>query len=79
MPPFVESLAIPAVKLIHPPKHGDERGFFSETYSQRDLAAAGIDIHFVQDNHAFSAERGTVRGLAIPGTVRPGKAACSSG
>ena len=63
MPPFVESLAIPAVKLIQPKKHGDARGFFSETYSQRDLAAAGIDIHFVQDNHAFSAERGTVRGL----------------
>ncbi|WPL15353.1 dTDP-4-dehydrorhamnose 3,5-epimerase [Thiorhodovibrio winogradskyi] len=63
MPPVVESLAIPAVKLIHPQKHGDARGFFSETYSQGDLATAGIDIHFVQDNHAFSVERGTLRGL----------------
>ncbi len=59
----VESLAIPDVKVIRPKKHGDSRGFFSETYSQQSLAAAGIDIVFVQDNHAFSAEKGTVRGL----------------
>ena len=44
-------------------KHGDTRGFFSETYSRRSLAEAGIDIDFVQDNHAFSAEKGVVRGL----------------
>jgi dTDP-4-dehydrorhamnose 3,5-epimerase len=58
-----ESLAIPDVKILRPKKHGDERGFFSETYTQRDLAAAGIDAVFVQDNHAFSAAKGTVRGL----------------
>lgn len=59
----VEALAIPDVKIIRPRKHGDARGFFSETYSQRSLAEAGIDTVFVQDNHAFSAEKGTVRGL----------------
>jgi dTDP-4-dehydrorhamnose 3,5-epimerase len=59
----VESLAIPDVKIIRPKKHGDARGFFSETYSQAALAAAGIDLTFVQDNHAFSAAKGTVRGL----------------
>lgn len=59
----VEALAIPDVKIIRPKKHGDARGFFSETYSQRSLADAGIDTVFVQDNHAFSAEKGTVRGL----------------
>ena len=63
MPVTVESLAIPEVKIIRPKKHGDARGFFSETFSQRDLQDAGIDIAFVQDNHAFSAEKGTVRGL----------------
>lgn len=63
MPVTVESLAIPDVKIIRPKKHGDDRGFFSETYSQRDMAAAGIDIAFVQDNHAFSAAKNTVRGL----------------
>lgn len=59
----VESLAIPEVRIIRPKKHGDARGFFSETYNARALAEAGIDITFVQDNHAFSAQQGTVRGL----------------
>jgi dTDP-4-dehydrorhamnose 3,5-epimerase len=59
----VNSLAIPAVKVIRPKKYSDARGFFSETFSQRDLQDAGIDIAFVQDNHTFSAEEGTVRGL----------------
>ena len=44
-------------------KHGDYRGYFSETYNRRTLAAAGIGINLVQDNHSLSAEKGTVRGL----------------
>ena len=63
MPLTVESLAIPDVKFIRPTKHGDERGFFSVTFSRRDLVTAGINAEFVQDNHAFSAQKGTVRGL----------------
>lgn len=59
----VESLAIPDVKIIRPKKHGDARGFFSETYSKKAFAEAGIALDFVQDNHAFSATKGTVRGL----------------
>jgi dTDP-4-dehydrorhamnose 3,5-epimerase len=59
----VESLAIPAVKVLTPRKHGDDRGFFSESYSRRLFAETGLDIEFVQDNHAFSAAKGTVRGL----------------
>ncbi len=59
----ITSLDIPDIKLIRPEKHGDERGFFSETYKKTALAEAGIDDVFVQDNHAFSAEAGTVRGL----------------
>lgn len=59
----VRSLAIPDVKLICPPKFGDHRGFFSETYSKRALVDAGIDLDFVQDNHSLSATKGTVRGL----------------
>jgi dTDP-4-dehydrorhamnose 3,5-epimerase len=55
--------AIPEVKVISPKKHGDHRGFFSETYSYRAFSAAGIALHFVQDNHAFSAAANTVRGL----------------
>jgi dTDP-4-dehydrorhamnose 3,5-epimerase len=63
MPLIVENLAIPAVKIIRPEKHGDDRGFFSETYSYRDFVAAGIKLEFVQDNHALSVQQGTVRGL----------------
>lgn len=59
----IESLAIAGVKIITPRKFGDERGFFSETWNEKALADAGISGHFVQDNHAFSAVKGTLRGL----------------
>ena len=59
----VEELSIPDVKVLTLKKHEDHRGFFSEVYNKRTLAAAGINIDFVQDNHSLSAERGTVRGL----------------
>lgn len=59
----ITSLAIPAVRLIAPAKHGDHRGFFSETYHRQAYAAAGIAADFVQDNHSLSGEPGTVRGL----------------
>lgn len=63
MPLIVESLSIPEVKVIRPAKHGDDRGFFSETFSRRDFSTAGINGDFVQDNHAFSAQKFTMRGL----------------
>ena len=59
----VTPLDIPAVKLIYPSKHVDDRGFFSETYKKSALFEGGIDCDFIQDNHAFSAAAGTVRGL----------------
>ena len=59
----VEYLNIPDVRLLSPRKHGDRRGFFSETYNRKALAVIGIDIDFVQDNHSYSADKGTVRGL----------------
>lgn len=54
---------IPDVKILRPKKHGDHRGFFSETYNRRALVEAGIDIEFIQDNHSLSGQMGTVRGL----------------
>ncbi|WP_295093536.1 dTDP-4-dehydrorhamnose 3,5-epimerase [Ruminococcus sp.] len=48
--------------VITPAVHGDSRGYFSETYSQRDMAEAGIDIAFVQDNQSGSS-KGVLRGL----------------
>lgn len=59
----INSLGIRAVKMICLTKHADERGFFSETYKRTALAAAGINCEFVQDNHAFSAAKHTMRGL----------------
>ena len=54
---------IPGVLLIRPKVFGDHRGFFSETYSRRRFEDSGLDVDFVQDNHAFSAQAGVLRGL----------------
>lgn len=51
------------VFLHTPRKFGDHRGFFSETYNKRALAALGFEREFVQDNQSLSAEPGVVRGL----------------
>ena len=60
---LVESLRISDVKILRPTKHGDHRGFFSETFNKKELAEAGIKLDFVQDNQSLSAHRGTVRGI----------------
>lgn len=51
------------VKIIEPAVFGDHRGFFTESYSDRDFKAAGIDIDFIQDNHSLSTQAGVLRGL----------------
>ena len=48
--------------VITPAVHGDSRGYFIETYSQRDMEEVGIDITFVQDNQSMST-KGVLRGL----------------
>ena len=48
--------------VITPEVHGDDRGYFMETYSARDMAEAGLDIVFVQDNQSMST-KGVLRGL----------------
>jgi dTDP-4-dehydrorhamnose 3,5-epimerase len=59
----VEATEINRVKIVTPKKHGDIRGFFSEVYNEAAWERAGLDFRFVQDNHSFSAEVGTLRGL----------------
>ncbi len=59
----VERLAIPDVILLTPPRFGDARGFFSETYNAQRFAEAGVEQPFVQDNQSLSARKGTMRGL----------------
>ena len=51
------------VYIIEPKVFGDNRGWFMESWSKRDFAAAGIHCDFVQDNQSFSAQKGTLRGL----------------
>lgn len=60
---LVKQLGLPEVLEIVPVKHGDERGFFSETFNAVRFAEAGIDLPWVQDNHSFSAASGVLRGL----------------
>ena len=48
--------------VIEPAVHGDARGYFMETYSQRDMEENGICIQFVQDNQSMSS-KGVLRGL----------------
>ncbi|WP_302160131.1 dTDP-4-dehydrorhamnose 3,5-epimerase [uncultured Ruminococcus sp.] len=48
--------------VITPAVHGDNRGYFMETYSQRDMEEVGININFVQDNQSCST-KGVLRGL----------------
>ena len=59
----VVDAAMPDVKLVEPKRFGDSRGFFSEVFSRRAFAEAGLPADFVQDNHSRSTLRGTVRGL----------------
>jgi len=67
----VEALSIPGLALVTPRVFRDDRGFFTETYSQRALAEAGIADTFVQDNHALSREAGVVRGLHLQCEPQP--------
>ena len=59
----VLELNLPEVLEIRPERHGDARGFFSETFNARRFADAGIHISWLQDNHTFSAPKGVLRGL----------------
>ncbi|MBP0613995.1 dTDP-4-dehydrorhamnose 3,5-epimerase [Jiella mangrovi] len=59
----VTPLAISDVLEIKPKKFGDDRGFFSETFSAQRFADAGIAMPWVQDNQSFSAGKFTLRGL----------------
>ena len=68
----VTQTPIEGLLVIEPTVHGDRRGFFMETYSERDFAELGITDHFVQDNHSKSA-RGVLRGLHFQRAHAQGK------
>lgn len=58
----VETCEIEGLKIITPDVHGDNRGYFMETYNYNDFKETGIDQVFVQDNQSAS-RRGVLRGL----------------
>lgn len=55
--------AIEDVYIIQPSIFRDHRGWFLESWSQREMEQNGLNYRFVQDNHAFSEKKGTLRGL----------------
>ena len=63
---------IPDIVIINPTVHRDERGFFLESFNERDYEALGIPERFVQDNHSLS-KQGTVRGLHLQSRRPQGK------
>jgi dTDP-4-dehydrorhamnose 3,5-epimerase len=58
--------------VIEPTVHGDARGYFVETYNQRDMQEAGLDMVFVQDNQSCST-KGVLRGLHFQKQFPQGK------
>jgi dTDP-4-dehydrorhamnose 3,5-epimerase len=72
MPFEFSPLAISGLYSIKPKVHGDSRGYFFESYSERDFSAAGLGQRFVQDNQSKSS-RGVLRGLHYQKTHTQGK------
>jgi len=63
MPITVTSTAIPDVLIIEPQVFGDDRGWFFESFNEKEFSAAiGKEVSFVQDNHS-SSKKGVLRGL----------------
>lgn len=59
----VQETPLAGVLVLRPRRFGDARGWFTETWNAQAMAKAGLDIAFVQDNHSFSAQTETLRGL----------------
>ena len=59
----VTETSLKGVFVIEPQIFGDSRGWFMESWSEKKMIEAGINVNFVQDNHSFSAVKGTLRGL----------------
>ena len=63
---------IEGLYIIEPTVHGDNRGYFMETYNQNDMHEAGLDMVFVQDNQS-SSTKGVLRGLHFQKEFPQGK------
>ena len=63
---------IEGLHVITPAVHGDNRGYFMETYNQNDMHEEGLDMVFVQDNQSCST-KGVLRGLHFQKEFPQGK------
>ena len=63
---------IKGLRVITPTVHGDERGYFMETYNENDMKEQGMDMVFVQDNQSMSG-KGVLRGLHFQKQYPQGK------
>ena len=68
----VTKAPIEGLYIIEPSVHGDDRGYFMETYNQRDMEEAGLNMVFVQDNQSMST-KGVLRGLHFQKEYPQGK------
>lgn len=68
----VTKCPIEGLYIIEPAVHGDNRGYFVETYNQRDMAEHGLNMVFVQDNQSMSV-KGVLRGLHFQKQYPQGK------
>ncbi len=68
----VSKVPIEGLYIIEPAIHGDERGYFMETYNKRDMIEAGLNLEFVQDNQSMSV-KGVLRGLHFQKEFPQGK------
>lgn len=68
----VTKAPIEGLYVIEPVIHGDNRGYFMETYNQKDMAEAGLNMTFVQDNQSMSV-KGVLRGLHFQKQYPQGK------
>jgi len=68
----VTKCPIEGLYVIEPAVHGDSRGYFMETYNQRDMEEAGLNMQFVQDNQSMSV-KGVLRGLHFQKQYPQGK------
>jgi len=60
---FTPMETMPDVVVIESTRHADARGWFIESYKRSVFVERGVSADFRQDNHSFSAEPGTLRGL----------------
>ncbi|MCY9663283.1 dTDP-4-dehydrorhamnose 3,5-epimerase [Paenibacillus chondroitinus] len=60
---YIFSTKLEGLHILEPDVHGDNRGFFMESYSRKKLLELGIRQEFIQDNHSLSVETGVLRGL----------------